>query len=166
MNPIPLDWELSVLTTRPFLLGLNPNYMLSQALGPNLIPRLSGIFESYKTKCSDQHRVSETVSLPMLWTKVGLYKLLYQLTRYQDQNFASPDIKESAFLKPSSGIRWCCKLLSLLSINFFYKISNSKEREKEGKSEIQKMWKSVEKRSIFDEIKRILDNFLKFWSQH
>ena len=149
--------------------------MLSQALGRNLIPRLSGIFESYKIKCSDQHQVSETVSLPMWWTKAGLgtanffhenflYKLLYQLTWYQ--NFTSPDIKESAFLKPSSGIRWCCKLLSLLSINFFYKISNSKEREKEGKSEIQKMWKSVEKRSIFDEIKRILDNFLKFWSQH
>ena len=144
MNPGPLDWELSVLTTRPFYLGLNPNYMLSQALGRNLIPRLSGIFESYKIKCSDQHQVSETVSLPMWWTKAGLgtanffhenflYKLLYQLTWYQDQNFTSPDIKESAFLKPSSGIRWCHKVLSLLSINFFYKISNSIEREKRGR---------------------------------
>ena len=49
-----------------------------------------------------------------MWSQVGLgaaiflcenflSKELCQLTKYQDQNFTSPDIKESVFLKSSLG---------------------------------------------------------------
>ena len=37
----------------------------------------------------------------------------YQLTKYQDQNFTSPDIKESVFLKSSSDAWWYNKLSCL-----------------------------------------------------
>ena len=95
-------------------LGSNPNYMFGQALRSILITRLSRTFGSYKIKCSDLHRVSKTVSLPMQWTKVGLrkakffhkkflYIILYHFIKCQDQNFTSPDIKESAFLRSSLG---------------------------------------------------------------
>ena len=122
LNLGSLDWESTTLTIRPLLqlriqrlvLGLNPNYILGQALGSNLIPRLSGNFGSYEIKCSEEHRVSKTVYQSTWWTKVGLgtakffhenflYIIIYQLTKYQDQNFTSPDIKESAFLKSSLG---------------------------------------------------------------
>ena len=57
----------------------------------------------------------------MKWTKVGLgrakyfhenflYIKLYQLTKYQDENFTSPDIKKSVFLKSSLGTLRCHKL--------------------------------------------------------
>ena len=40
-------WAIA-LTLDPKVLGLASNYMLGQALGPNLNPRLSGICGSYK----------------------------------------------------------------------------------------------------------------------
>ena len=45
-----LKHQIIVSTPDPKILGSNPNYMLGQALGPNLIPRLSGTFGSYKIK--------------------------------------------------------------------------------------------------------------------
>ena len=83
---------------------------------------------------------------------------------YQDQNFNSPDIKESAFLKSSLGTYWCHKLSHLSSTNF-YKISNGQERKKEGKNKVQKFENVEDKRSFFGKIKSIFGNFLKvlFW---
>ena len=40
-------------TPVPKVLRWNPDYMLSQALELNLIPRFSGTFGSHKIKCSD-----------------------------------------------------------------------------------------------------------------
>ena len=45
-------------------------------------------------------------------------------------------IKESVFLKSNLGPWRCYKLKDLSSINFFYKINNGQERQKEGKSEV------------------------------
>ena len=47
------------------VLGLKLNYIFGQALRPNLIPRLSVTFGSYKINYSDNDRVRKTVSLPM-----------------------------------------------------------------------------------------------------
>ena len=41
------------------VLGSNHNYMLDQALGPNLIPRLSGTFASIKQDCLPTYQVDQ-----------------------------------------------------------------------------------------------------------
>ena len=41
----------------------------------------------------------------------------YQLTKYQDQNFTSPDVKGSVFLKFSFGTSWCHKFSCSMWIN-------------------------------------------------
>ena len=83
----------------------------------------------------------------MQWTKVGLgtakffhenflYIILFQLSQYQDQKFALPDIKESVFLKSSLG-RWCChKPWKLLSVNFVYKKGNCEVQKFQGQKEL------------------------------
>ena len=48
-----LNHQATASTLDPKAVGLNHNYMLSQALGPNLISRLSETFGSYKINCSE-----------------------------------------------------------------------------------------------------------------
>ena len=82
--------------------------MLGQALVPILIPRLSGTFPVINIS------LSRIFCQHMRWIKVALRTAkffrenflnikLCQLTKYQDKNFTSPDIKESVFLKSSLG---------------------------------------------------------------
>ena len=109
----------------------------------------------------------------MVWAKVGLgianfsmktlSMKLCQLTKYQDQNFTLPDIKEPVFLTSSLGTWACHKLENLSSINFFFKISNGHERKKEGKSELQKFDNLEEKMIFFGRAECIFDGFLNFY---
>ena len=104
----------------------------------------------------------------MWWTKGELgtakfFIILNPLTKHQDQNFTSPDIKESTFLKFSLGTYWCHKLQYLSSINFFCKTSYGQERKKKRKSEVQKFENVKDKRSFFVKIRSISDNFSKFY---
>ena len=109
----------------------------------------------------------------MKWNKVGLGTSkffrenflnikLCQLTKYQNQNFTSPDTKESVYLKSSLGTQRCNKLQNLLSFNFFYKISNGQERKKEVKSEAQRFDNLEDKRIFFRKTKSIFEFFRSF----
>ena len=81
---------------------------------------------------------------------------MHQRTKYQDQNFGSPDIKELVFLKSKLDTWWCQKLgfiiIQLFLFNF-YKISNGQERENEGRREVQKFEILEDERSFFGKIK-------------
>ena len=87
--------------------------------------------------------------------KSSLYNM-HQRTKYQDQNFSSPDIKELVFLKSKLDTWWCHKLgfiiIQLFLFNF-YKISNGQERANEGKREVQKFEIFEDERSFFGKIK-------------
>ena len=64
------------------------------------------IINSWNAKFLDCLRAS-VVDNYWSWAKFFqehfLYIILYQLTKHQEQNFTSPDIKESVFLKSSLG---------------------------------------------------------------
>ena len=80
------------------------------------------------------------------------------MINYQNQNFASSDIKESVFLKSSLWKRRCYIKCHIKDV---YKISNGQERKQEGESELQKFENLEDKRIFFGRTKSFFDNFLK-----
>ena len=78
--------------------------MLDQALGPNLISRLSGSFASIKQDCLPTYQVDQGWPWGNQFFHENFHNTkLYQLTKYQDQNFTLPDIKQSVLLKSGLG---------------------------------------------------------------
>ena len=51
------------------------------------------------SKCLQASVVDDCWACVKVFQKYFLYIILYQLTKHQDKNFTSPDIKESVFLK-------------------------------------------------------------------
>ena len=90
------------------------------------------------------------------------------MTKYEDQDFNSPDIQESVFLNSSLGKHWCHKLYSIYhEPTSSLKPAMGKKRKK-GKNETQKFENVEDKRSFFGKIKSVFDMFLKllFWWQN
>ena len=122
---------------------------------------------SFQDSQGPLHQLSKIVYLLIRWTKVGLGTTkffhenfhntkLYQLTKYQDQNFTLPDIKQSVFLKSSLGT-W--------TLEFIIKNQQRSRKEKRGEKWSTKTWYLEDKRIFFGKTKSIFDNFLKvlFW---